>query len=650
MQKTGCLPDASERSYAIIVAALGFLAGCRLALHLRAGLWLLLAAALCAFAALLMRGMGRSARAALFLCMLSLGAYWAGDALTPQAPAPGTYEITGYVSGGGTPRSDRRISFALCDIELDGVPVDGRAYCTYYYNDELPTLFDGAELRFTGRVYEPDGKSGEPRFDFRLWMYQSGYRCGVAISRGLTILNTPDTAPIRDAAFRVREAFGAALRRTMGADARIAMAMLFSDREGMTDEEDQAFRTLGIAHILAVSGLHVGLLGGMLMALLDRLRMRRAWQLPIVAVFLLDYCALTGFTASSIRAAVMLLLVLIARTLGRKPDPLTTLAAAMLVVLALNPLQAYAAGFILSFASVAGITLLFPVFRDALERVLPQPEPVKYARRSRWRRFTDWLGRTLGRPAELIAISLSAQLGVLAPTAVFFNRLPLYGVFINLLVVPYTAILVAAFALALLLSPVPLLGMGMGWLAAVLGKGLLWAVELMSALPYASVRVPTVPAAISCALAACLIVFSRRVRLKPLKRLLCAALCAIIGIAGAYAAALHTACGRTGGRGACDGRRQDNRHRRGRGRSRDPRLSAVRRSRRGRADTDASALRSRGRRAGAAGKQRPHQARVSARECGKAADRRADACHGRSASRGGRSHHGACPRRRTALQ
>ena len=322
----------------------------------------------------------------------------------------------------------------------------------------------------------------------------------------------------------------------MGADARIAMAMLFSDREGMTDEEDQAFRTLGIAHILAVSGLHVGLLGGMLMALLDRLRMRRAWQLPIVAVFLLDYCALTGFTASSIRAAVMLLLVLIARTLGRKPDPLTTLAAAMLVVLALNPLQAYAAGFILSFASVAGITLLFPVFRDALERVLPQPEPVKYARRSRWRRFTDWLGRTLGRPAELIAISLSAQLGVLAPTAVFFNRLPLYGVFINLLVVPYTAILVAAFALALLLSPVPLLGMGMGWLAAVLGKGLLWAVELMSALPYASVRVPTVPAAISCALAACLIVFSRRVRLKPLKRLLCAALCAIIGIAGAYAA------------------------------------------------------------------------------------------------------------------
>ena len=75
-----------------------------------------------------------------------------------------------------------------------------------------------------------------------------------------------------------------------------------------------------------------------------RLRVRRVLRLPALAVFLAGYCALTGFSAASVRAAVMLMLTLLAQLASRRPDRLTTLAAAMLVVLALDPLQAWSAG------------------------------------------------------------------------------------------------------------------------------------------------------------------------------------------------------------------------------------------------------------------------------------------------------------------
>ena len=106
----------------------------------------------------------------------ALGLLWTMPRLTPAAPSPGTYgEITGFVYGEPKQRSDERLTFTLTDIRLDGERVSGRAYCSLYYEgEEPPELYDGAELRFEGRVYQPDGKSGAPRFDFRQWMLKNG--------------------------------------------------------------------------------------------------------------------------------------------------------------------------------------------------------------------------------------------------------------------------------------------------------------------------------------------------------------------------------------------------------------------------------------------------------------------------------------------
>lgn len=138
----------------------------------------------------------------------------------------------------------------------------------------------------------------------------------------------------------------------MGEEARVAVALLLGERDGLSQQEREAFETLGVAHVMSVSGLHVGLLGGLLLGLMRRMRVRPRAAAAALAVFLAGYCALTGFSAASVRAAVMLMLTLLAQLASRRPDRLTTLAAAMLVVLALDPLQAWSAGFVLSFSAM----------------------------------------------------------------------------------------------------------------------------------------------------------------------------------------------------------------------------------------------------------------------------------------------------------
>ncbi len=476
-----------KRNHVLLLAAIAFFVGCQLGTVVDCGVWqwALLVLGIAAGAVLLINK--RSAMAAVLLCFCALGMLRIAPALEPAVPWSGRYEtITGYVYGEARLRSDHRITFTLGNVTLDGKPQSGKAYCTCYYGDEEPPqLFDGAKLSFSGRTYRPDGKSGQPRFDFRSWMLQHGMSYGISISQTPVVENTPESAPIKDWAYRIKAMFRSALTRTMGDGADIAMALLFSDRGGVEEQEYDAFARLGIAHVMTVSGLHVGILGAVIYWLLNRLRLGRIkWY--VLAVLLAGYCLLTGFSAASVRAAVMLLISRAATLRGTRSDPLTNLGAAMLVVMVISPLQALSAGFVLSVSAVLGILVVKP----ALMRV---------ARSVRSRKETEpatdgWFMRNLLEP---FFFSLSAQIGVWIPTALYFHQLPVYGVLINVLIIPYVSLLVPVFMLALLLAPVPWLGMAVGRCAALLGKGLLTGVDWMSRLPFATVRIGTQAAWIS---------------------------------------------------------------------------------------------------------------------------------------------------------
>lgn len=534
MQKT--IP---ARNRLLLVAGFAFFGGCLLGQRVYSGLWMVwllgIGIAVCA---VLLAGK-RDLSLGIAICFCALGLMRVMPALYPETPPPGRYEqITGRVAGEGRLRTDNRITFTLTDIALDGKPVSGRAYCSVYYHDEEPpAVFDGAQVSMPGRIYRPDGQSGEARFDFRSWMLQNRMQFGISVSQEITIHNTPDTAPVTDWAYRLKNSFRAALTRTMGEGADLAMALLFSDREGVEEQEYQAFSRLGIAHVMSVSGMHVGIIGTAVYWVLEKLRLGRSkWFL--LAVFLVVYCALTGFSAASTRAAVMLLLSYAATMFLRPRDPLNHLGAAMLVVLMIQPIQAFSAGLMLSVSAVLGIYLIKPALMGWVERILPKLErnPALHWRIS-WKSIRYFLHRGAYQLTDALVFSLSAQLGVLLPTAMYFHQVPVYGVLINALVVPVIGLLVPLDLLALVLSPVLWLGEGIGWLAAQLGNGVLWAVQLLNTLPMASVRVGRVASIWLLVALVAAVAISRAIRGKAWRRLVAVVLAAAVAFAGLWLSA-----------------------------------------------------------------------------------------------------------------
>jgi len=517
-----------KRNHLLLMVAFFFLVGCVSVSYTAGGWWLWALAAIGAALCRFLRKGGMRCGAGIAVLCFAVGALHAHGAMDVAMPEPGTYEVTGYVYGGSTLRTDDRITFVLGDIALDGQSVPGKAYCSLHYAEEAPQLFDGAQVRFSGRVYHPDGKSGEPRMDFRLWMRQHGYRFGIAAYQELLVENDASSAPVRDAAYRARQFFSTAFERTMGSNGRIAMALLFNERSGLTDEEYTAFQDLGIAHVMSVSGLHVGLVASLLMLILDRFSLKRRTKLFVLAFFLLDYCALTGFSAASVRAAVMLVCVSLGRLVHRRGDRMTTLAAAMIVVLIIDPLSALSAGFVLSFSAMLGIILYGQPLQEFLDKIWPQSSV--NVRLCSPKAFATRLQQQI---KSLLVISFAAQLGVLLPTMRYFHQLPLYGIVINLLIVPLVgSVLVPLYAASLICSLFPFIGMLTGKAASAMTDVLLWLVHLFSLLPHAAIRTAAPPVLVCLGLGAALIMLSRRVPGTLRRRIIAASLTAAIALGG----------------------------------------------------------------------------------------------------------------------
>lgn len=521
----------------MLVVAFSLLLGIFLTPHLEAGAWpwgLLLAA----FPLILvLRKLKLRAHLAVGLIFFAVGILWTQVWLAPAAPEPGAYTVRGRVYGEPTIRTENRMTFLLGEVQLGDEPQKSMAYCTMntYGEQLLPVLFDGAEITFSGRVYEPMGKSGPHDFDFRQWLFQNGISYGISGIRDLQIHNTAQTAAWYDISSRLRTGMREALTRVMGEEARLAMAMLVSEREGLAQDETEAFQRTGIAHVMSVSGLHVGIVAGLLLWLLKKMRVRQGLSLPIMAVLLAGYCMLTGFSVAAVRAGVMLVIALAAQVLHRRTDPLITLSTAMTAVLLINPLQLFSAGFVLSFSAMAGIMLLNPRFLQLFGR----GRRSAYKRRAEQKRmhadhFQNGLKKQLRQLPEMLSLSLSAQLGVLLPTAAYFHQLPLYGLAINLLIVPLVGVLVPLYFVTLALSPVPLLGMAVGWVAKMLSAGLLWLVELLSTLPYAVIRVASAPVFIVCGALLCAVLFSWYFRAGARTKLVTVALVVALSFTGAY--------------------------------------------------------------------------------------------------------------------
>ena len=249
-------------------------------------------------------------------------------------------------------------------------------------------------------------------------------------------------------------------------------AELTGDKSLLPEEDYVAMQETGLAHIFAVSGLHCAFLVTLLSLLIPPARRRTLCAVAIPV--LLFYMLLTGLSPSVVRACVMQVFLLIAPLFRRSSDPLTSLAAALTVILLANPYAVGSVSLQLSFAATLGMVLLSGRL---------------------YRSFTGWYrgkSRALGRVISFVAANLAATLGALAfttpLTAYYFNILSLVAPLAGLLAVPAAGYaFMSAFVSALLGFVWTPLGHIVGYVPLLLVRYVLWLAHLLLTVPYHAV-------------------------------------------------------------------------------------------------------------------------------------------------------------------
>ena len=197
--------------------------------------------------------------------------------------------------------------------------------------------------------------------------------------------------------------------------ASVLSAMVLGDKRGLDRDTRNMYQLNGIAHILAISGLHIAILG---MTLFEWLRKRTgSYRISgcVAMIVVVFYGIMTGLSGSTSRAMIMMGLVMIGKAKGRSADLLTSAGIASIGMAVWNPYVIRDAGFQLSFAAVAGLAVIHPV-------------------------YVQTFGKK-GKLRQAFGVSLSSSLATLPICVFYYYQFPLYGILLNLLVVPLVSCL-----------------------------------------------------------------------------------------------------------------------------------------------------------------------------------------------------------------
>lgn len=250
-------------------------------------------------------------------------------------------------------------------------------------------------------------------------------------------------------------------------NASIMAAMILGSKKGMDQEVRSLYQASGIAHILAISGLHISFLGMALYRLLLRTGCTKRLASVLCIGIMYSYGVLTGMSASGKRAICMFVVQLLAVWAKRTYDMLSALALAGILLLAEQPLYLYQSGFLLSFGAILGLALITPLCEQWLlyglatagrlrerirtgEKRRKKQEQKAYkesAGQAVWKEHGG-TGEAGGRLVRTAVNGMAASIGVTIATLPVlvqsFYELPLYSALLNLLILPLMAVLLPA--------------------------------------------------------------------------------------------------------------------------------------------------------------------------------------------------------------
>jgi competence protein ComEC len=329
-----------------------------------------------------------------------------------------------------------------CDIhQRQNIPVKDQLTIEYdeiKSVDTLPKIGQTVELSGVFKAYSKATNPGE----FDTYTYYRQLNIGGRLQNvEIKSENSNDEknySHIKELMFEIRSYCIARLQKVFPEkEAGIMCRILLGDRTGLDSDVENLYKKSGIIHILSISGLHISLVGMGLYKLLRKAGMPLVPAAVTGSVVLILYGLMTGMGVSVCRAIGMYLISMLAVVLRRTYDMLTALGIMAVIMLAQNPLYIYNAGFLLSFASVAGVGIIYPVFSDNLLKIKKKQNTRLCIK--------EYVGYNLYYLLCDVKESMLAGLSISLMTAPiilwFYYEIPLYSVFINIFVIPLMGVL-----------------------------------------------------------------------------------------------------------------------------------------------------------------------------------------------------------------
>ncbi len=341
---------------------------------------------------------------------------------------------------------------------------------TSHETSSLPLLGSGLTVHSRIKPITPFVSSS--RFDYVRWAQVHGYRGQTFIydekwqqtKVSLATLSWLQRTRLKALEWRERLLQSLVVKGKDSSAASVMAAMALGDKSGLDKTTQSVFSLTGASHVLALSGLHLGILYAVLMLLLPRRRIR-AWSQTMVILVVWTYVLLTGFPTSLVRSATMFTIMGLVSLTHRSSVSLNTLALSAIIMLVANPLSLWDIGFQLSFASVFSILLIFQwldswglMFRSTVQKGF----------------------------ATFVVLPIAAQIGTFPLVLYHFGQFSCYFLMSNLVAVPATMFILVGTMVSFVALPLP-------WLHSYVFQLLAGVVDMLqrylswvASLPYAT--------------------------------------------------------------------------------------------------------------------------------------------------------------------
>ncbi|MFH2138859.1 MAG: ComEC/Rec2 family competence protein [Candidatus Omnitrophota bacterium] len=318
-------------------------------------------------------------------------------------------------------------------IDNKDFPIQGNLLVNFFKKEKIN---DQDRITVSGTLYKPYNFPNSGRFRYREFLKRKGIYSILSVGKQgkITVEQSKQNNSIKTIILslksKVKQMINVHLSENAG---KIMSAMILGDREDVPRFINTALQRTGTVHILAVSGLHVGIVAMIIISLLKLCQMPFRLRYLLAIIALCGFCIFTGGRVSVVRATIMTVVFLSGVLLNRDYDPYSALSLSALIILYVNPWQLFEVGFQLSFACVLSIFK----FTNTILSIFPV----------KWKE-NKWLALIL----KSFSVSVSAWLGATGIIAYYFQLFTPIAVIANIIIVPFLFIVIASGFLMIILG------------------------------------------------------------------------------------------------------------------------------------------------------------------------------------------------------